>query len=144
MTPLLLIHTAATWMMVGLIWTVQVVHYPLFSRVGEDVFVAYHERHMKLILRLLFLPALAETVTAVLLLLYRPSGVSDIQVWTGLVLLVSIWCSTFVVQVPEHRNLTGGFKKDRFQILVRSNWFRTAVWTARGIVALWMIDTATG
>ncbi|MCK6525129.1 hypothetical protein L6R49_27300, partial [Myxococcota bacterium] len=33
-TLLLLIHAAATWFMVGLIWFVQIVHYPLFSAVG--------------------------------------------------------------------------------------------------------------
>ena len=33
---LLLLHAAATLFMTGLIWFVQVVHYPLFARVGED------------------------------------------------------------------------------------------------------------
>lgn len=31
---LLLVHAAATWAMVGLVWFVQVVHYPLFAQVG--------------------------------------------------------------------------------------------------------------
>ena len=34
MSALLAAHAAATWALVGLIWTVQVVHYPLFALVG--------------------------------------------------------------------------------------------------------------
>ena len=45
--PLLLaIHAAATWALVGLIWTVHVVHYPLFAAVKTG-FRAYHEAHMQ-------------------------------------------------------------------------------------------------
>lgn len=31
-------HLAATWMMVGVIWFVQVCHYPLFPWIPEDAF----------------------------------------------------------------------------------------------------------
>ena len=34
----LIIHAAATWFMVGLIWFVQIVHYPMFANVGRDSF----------------------------------------------------------------------------------------------------------
>ena len=44
-----LVHAAATWFLVGLIWIIQVVHYPLFARVGEDGFVAYEAAHTRLI-----------------------------------------------------------------------------------------------
>lgn len=45
-TPLVLLaHAAATLFMVGLIWFVQVVHYPLFAKVGPDVFVPYAASH---------------------------------------------------------------------------------------------------
>jgi hypothetical protein len=39
MTILLVIHLAVTWALLGLIWTIQVVHYPLFKDVGRDCFV---------------------------------------------------------------------------------------------------------
>ena len=45
MTSLLAVHAAATWALVGLIWTVQLVHYPLFAQVGADTFRSYHARH---------------------------------------------------------------------------------------------------
>lgn len=42
---LLAVHVAATWFMVGLIWFVQLVHYPLFARVGRGGFAAYEGAH---------------------------------------------------------------------------------------------------
>jgi hypothetical protein len=41
------VHLAATAAMVGLIWFVQVVHYPLFASVGADEFVAYENAHTR-------------------------------------------------------------------------------------------------
>ena len=39
-TLILLGHLAATLFMVGVIWFVQVVHYPLFAKVGATAFAA--------------------------------------------------------------------------------------------------------
>ena len=38
---LLVIHLAATLFMVGLIWTIHYVHYPLFANVGEPAYVGF-------------------------------------------------------------------------------------------------------
>ncbi len=42
---LLAVHLAATAAMTGLIWFVQVVHYPLFDLVGRAQFVGYEAAH---------------------------------------------------------------------------------------------------
>lgn len=65
---LLLLHVAITWALVGLIWTIQIVHYPLFEQVGEDSFVTYHARHMWLITWVAGPLMLAEVGIAALLL----------------------------------------------------------------------------
>ena len=39
---------ASTLYMTGLIWFVQVVHYPLLGAVGGSEFSAYEQRHMSL------------------------------------------------------------------------------------------------
>lgn len=45
METLLYLHAGATLFMTGLIWFVQVVHYPLFLRVGEGNFqIPLHRR----------------------------------------------------------------------------------------------------
>jgi hypothetical protein len=41
---LLLVHGFATLYMTGLIWFVQLVHYPLFAQVGRHAHLSYHPR----------------------------------------------------------------------------------------------------
>ena len=45
---MLLAHLAATLYMVGVIWFVQMVHYPLSTRVGTEGFAAYSESYSRL------------------------------------------------------------------------------------------------
>ena len=61
----------------------------------------------------------------------------------GLVLLALVHVSTVSLQVPAHRRLASGFDDAVAKRLVRSNWIRTAGWTARGGVAVAMLTVAT-
>ena len=90
----LLVHLAATFYMVGVIWFVQVVHYPLFAKVGATGFAAYSRTHSRLTGFVVGPPMLVEAATAVALVVYRPEGVSALLAWTGLVLLALVWAST--------------------------------------------------
>ena len=71
---LLVIHTAITWALVGLIWTVQGALYPLFQNVGDREFVAYHGRHMAMITWVVGPLMLLEVGSAVLLLCFSASA----------------------------------------------------------------------
>ncbi len=63
----LLANVAATFLMVGLIWFVQVVHYPQFALVGEEYFVRYEAAHVRATTYVVLLPMLVELVTAIML-----------------------------------------------------------------------------
>ncbi len=128
--------------MVGLIWFVQVVHYPLFSRVGEADFHQYEMDHQRLTSIVVVPLMLAELVSAVMLIWFRPEGVSAYSVWLGLALLATIWLATFVVQVPQHAALAQSYDPDTQKRLVSGNWFRTVAWSARGLLVLWMVGQA--
>jgi hypothetical protein len=52
----------------------------------------------------------------------------------ALILLAVIWLSTFLVQVPLHNALVGGFDPQVHASLVRSNWIRTLAWSVRGLL----------
>ena len=56
----------------------------------------------------------------------------------GLSFVAVIWLSTFVCQVPAHERLSKQFDPRIHRRLVRSNWLRTAVWSARGAVVCWL------
>ena len=136
---ILLAHAAATLSMTGLIWFVQIVHYPLFSRVGRENFKRYEVDHQRLTTYVVAPLMLTELITAILLLLYRPLEIGSISVWVGVVLLASIWAVTYVVQVPQHTSLASEFDQDVARKLVRGNWYRTMAWTVRGFLVLWMV-----
>jgi hypothetical protein len=139
---ILLANAAATLFMLGLIWFVQVVHYPLFAAVGRDGFVAYHAAHSRLTTVVVGPPMLLEAITAGLLVIARPSVAPAAAVWCGLALVGVIWLSTAVLQVPNHSVLAAGLAPDTTRALVAGNWVRTVAWTARGALVLWLLARA--
>lgn len=129
---LLALHNAVTWALVGLIWTIQVVHYPLFDAADRDGFIAFHERHARRITLLVGLLMPVEALFAVWLAFTRPSIVT----WTGVALVALIWLATALLAVPRHAELAEGWNEAAHRRLVRTNWIRTLAWTARGALAL--------
>jgi hypothetical protein len=122
--------------MIGIIWFVQVVHYPLMALVGRDGYPAYQAAHARRTTVVVMPPMLLEMGTAVWLAL-RPSPLFPASTaWTGLVLLAVIWASTFFLQVPQHGRLESGFDAAAHRRLVAGNWVRTVGWTLRGILVL--------
>lgn len=135
---LLLSHLTATLFMLGVIWFVQIVHYPLFATVGGADFHAYEQRHTALTTWVVAPPMLLEAFTALLIFWFRPIGVEAWQLWIGLTLLVIIWLSTALIQVPCHEMLSQGFDPVVHQRLVTTNWIRTIAWSSRGLLVVWM------
>jgi uncharacterized membrane protein len=125
--------------MVGLIWFVQIVHYPLFAQVGTHLFPEYESTHNRLTTWVVGPPMLVEAATALVLLLAKPDRIPPTQVWLGAVLVLVIWLSTALLQVPQHEILTRSFVADAHRWLVASNWIRTVAWTIRGVLVLIML-----
>jgi hypothetical protein len=140
-THLLLAHTAATLFMVGLIWFVQIVHYPLFASVDRSQFPAYEKRHTTLTTWVVVPPMMIEAITAGLLFIFSPAGITSWQLVIGLTLLFIIWLSTALIQIPCHTRLSEKFDDATHRKLVLSNWIRTAAWSFRGLLVLWMVNS---
>ena len=140
MKLILLIQFASTWTMVGVIWFVQVVHYPLFSRVGSSDYRGYMAWHMNLTGWVVIPPMLLEAITAVLLVFQAAPGDQRAAAWIGLALLGVVWGSTWLLQVPRHRQLAGaGFDDRTHAVLVATNWIRTIAWSLRGLLVCWWL-----
>ncbi|MDX2474924.1 MAG: hypothetical protein QNL91_14615 [Candidatus Krumholzibacteria bacterium] len=146
MTILVLVHAVATLLMVGIIWFVQVVHYPLMKLAGAADFPAYEAAHARRTSYIVGPPMIGEAITAGLLVWQPPSAEAAMLTRLGLALLVVIWTSTACLQVPCHRRLAAGFDADEHRRLVAGNWIRTAAWTLRGGIAVWLVTSlgATG
>lgn len=140
--PLLIAHLASTLFMVGLIWTIHVVHYPLFAYVGESTYIAFQSEHVDRIGKLLLLPWLIEglTLLAVLILAFLgdrrelrlPAFLNGAGMAIAL-LISGVWSA------PAHGKLAKGFDADIHNRLMNANFVRTLAWTLCGISAVWLV-----
>jgi hypothetical protein len=135
----LLVHAAATWAMVGFIWTIQLLQYPLMAAVPEPGFAGFERRHRIRVSVVLAIFGPAEMVTAAWLAAAPGDVPRSIAVVAGLLLLV-VWGATAAYFAPLHGRLLEGFDAAVHRRLVAANWFRTAVWSVRGVLALWMLS----
>ena len=136
---ILLSNVVSTLFLVGLIWMVQVVHYPLLDDIGKQNYVDYQKRHQNNITYIVGPMMLIELATAIMLLWYPIDGVDKSLIYAGIGLVALIWLSTALIQVPCHEKLVKGFDPAAYKWLVNSNWIRTIAWTARGGLVTWML-----
>lgn len=139
MTPVVLAHAAATLFLTGLIWTIQVVHYPLFAQVGADGFRGYQAAHSTRITTVLALPWAVQGVTTAWLLVAPPAELAPGLVWAAAVLAAVPVVVTVALSIPAHQHLGAGFDPAQHRRLVATNWLRTAAWTAHSAVAVAML-----
>lgn len=136
---LILVQLVTTLAMVGVIWFVQVVHYPLFGKVGIGGFREYEQSHQRRTTLVVAPLMVTEAITAVCLLWLRPAEIPLVVAGGGAGLVGLLWASTFFWQVPAHERLAKSFDTDTHRTLVRSNWLRTTGWSARGVLVCWML-----
>ena len=142
-TAILAAQALASAVMCGIIWFVQVVHYPLFAHVPSGAEADYPRENQRRTAWVVIPPMLLEGLTALALAIRPPSGVAAPAAWLGLGLVLVLWLSTAALQMPLHRRLDQeGHAADTIAALVRSNWIRTALWSARAGLAIWMLAVA--
>jgi hypothetical protein len=134
-------YVASTWAMFGIIWFAQIVHYPLFNKVGKDSFTDYQNSNLRRTVLVVIPLQMIELFTALLLVWKVPSGILPLQVWINLILIGITWTSTVTLQVPRHSTLARGFDQKTQNVLVSSNWIRTIAWSTRGGIVFWMLNT---
>jgi hypothetical protein len=134
------LHLLAATFLCGVIWFVQVVHYPLFSRTGAVEFAEYHRRHTTFTGWVVGPAMLAELGTALALVYLCPSILTFWPFTGALVLLGVIWLSTAFLQVPQHHALRRDYSRSMVKSLVAGNWVRTAAWSLRCVLlaSIWI------
>jgi hypothetical protein len=139
---LLVIHLAATLFMVGLIWTIHYVHYPLFAYVGESTYASFQAAHVERIGKLLFVPWLTEGITLIGVLALAFLGTHKVlrvpAVINGAAMAVVLVISGFW-SAPAHAKLADGFDTSIHDQLMTVNLIRALAWTVCGICAIWMV-----
>ena len=135
MSPLLpYANLSISWGLLILIWLVQLIIYPGFSRISPEEFKAYHRWYVIRISSVVLPLMLAELILSIWWVL--SNDYSAISVSAG-VLVMIVWLSTFVLQVPIHNRLKAGKEDREIRHLVATNWIRTAAWSLKaGVVSI--------
>ena len=136
-------QAVASAAMCGLIWFVQVVHYPLFARVAGDSSAGFADENQARTGPVVIPFMLVEGLTAAIIAWSPPPGVPRALAIAGLAAVIAIWLSTACVQMPLHARLSReGHSLTAVAALVRSNWMRTLLWSLRAVIAAWMLVAA--
>lgn len=140
----LVANLVATAVMVGIIWFVQRVHYPLLALVSTDRASAVALEHQRRTGQVVGLPMAVEGVSTLVLLVERPEAVSIMWPWAGAVLLAVALGCTIVLSVPRHAKMAATPDDEVGRSLVRTNWPRTVAWTLRGAICVVMLVQVLG
>ncbi|MDH3201132.1 MAG: hypothetical protein OEM15_09585 [Myxococcales bacterium] len=139
---LLIAQAVTTFALTGLIWLVQLVHYPGFASVDSDQFNSFHAMHSTRI-TLIVAPLMGvELLTSVAWCFDDPRRITA---FIGLALVAIIWGSTAFLQVPLHNQLSNGLSAGVIDRLVDTNWIRTVAWSGRSVlVVIWLLAALQG
>ena len=139
----LLFWTAIIFYVLGGIWFAQIVVYPLFGKVGEDEYVAYHRFYSSRIPLPVIVPGFASFLVPIALVFLHPESVPS---WMT---LANAGCGliglavTVGLEIPRHARLEKGGKQEKvIRELVFYNWPRTLSITASAFLTLLMLTTA--
>jgi hypothetical protein len=126
---MLVIHLVATSIMVGVIWVIQLVHYPSFHFIESKQYTIFQRFHMSRISYVVVPAMLTELSTLIFLIIFMDQ--IDTLVTVSGLLLIIIWLMTAVFFSGVHQKLTSGYDKTVVNSLVKLNWGRTLLWTLR-------------
>jgi L-cystine uptake protein TcyP (sodium:dicarboxylate symporter family) len=119
-----------TSILVGLIWTIQLVHYPSFNYIDSQTYKSFQSFHVNAITPLVAPLMIIEMLFYVLSLKFDfyLKKIHYIIIFT---LLTTIWLCTAFVSVPLHNALQAGKDSILISKLVGTNWIRTFAWTLK-------------
>ena len=125
----LLGHLIFTSIMTGVIWVIQIVHYPSFHFIEKELYTAFQKFHMNKISIIVMPIMLAELITGIMLFLDKTSKSPFLTI--SIIILVLIWLITGVFFTKAHNELIAGYQELVVNQLVAMNWIRTLLWTLR-------------
>jgi hypothetical protein len=127
----------------GEIWFVQIVVYPLFGKVGENEYVAYHRFYSSRIPLPVIVPGFASFLLPIALVFLGPGSVPT---W---IYLANVVCGlvgllvTVALEIPRHARLEKDGKQEVvIRDLILFNWPRTLSITGSAFLTVLMILSA--
>lgn len=133
---LLLIQAGASCFMAGLIWTMQILNYPLLALIDPADVPRYEQAHNRRFVWLVGPGIAVSLASTAVMLAWRPRGIPLSVPLAALALLIVVIAATARHGAPSHAQLAQQFDPAVHALLVRTNWIRTAAWSALAILDL--------
>lgn len=131
----LLAHCFCVFYMTGVIWIIQIVHYPLMKFVSEPGWMKFHKAHTSLITWVVAPPMIAQAITSIFTGQYQAPLVF---------LSLAVFLVTLIFSIPIHNQLAKEFKNENLKKLILMNWIRTLIWTGHSLFLISiLIDVQT-
>ena len=125
--------------MFGVIWVMQVVHYPLMRFVSGEQFARFETAHRTRISWVVGPLMLLEGVCVLAFLFAPPVGLAWWLPWVGAGVEGIAIGTTAFISAPLHERLNAHFNQATLDRLIGTNWIRTIAWTGRAAVAIAML-----
>ena len=122
------IHFASTAVMVGVIWVIQLLHYPAFHYIEKNNYSQFQKFHMNRISYIVIPAMVIEMLSGIMLVIINDDFIISFS------LLVCIWIITFVFFTNIHQRLLSKYENTAVEKLVNLNWIRTTFWTVRLLI----------
>ena len=136
----LLLWVGLVFWVLGQIWFVQIVIYPLFALVGEADYLHNQRFHSKHILFPIILPGFAGFVLPLALAFLAPPSLPVWLIGANIAVGLVSFLDTVLLEIPRHVRLTRAGKSPQvIGELIRYNWPRTISITIQAILAIWML-----
>jgi hypothetical protein len=130
------VNLGATLALTGVSWFVQVVHYPLFARVGAPGWAGYAAAQRRRLEWAIGVPMVLELLTAAWLVVSPPAWLPR-GMAAGLAALVAlVWVLTLRLERPLRERLSRRFDGRAHQALVLTHWVRVLAWWTRSTFLL--------
>jgi hypothetical protein len=125
----------------GVLWAMQLMHYPLYALIGEAEFVRYIAANNRSAIAAAIVPSVLSIIFAAGLCWRRPAGVPFAAAVLALVLALGVLASSLIWQAGIHTALArDGKSLASIARLVATNWVRTVTDTLQLGTALWMLS----
>tara|TARA_B100002051_G_C16594930_1_gene564844 strand:- start:236 stop:640 length:405 start_codon:yes stop_codon:yes gene_type:complete len=128
------VHLIFTAIMVGVIWLVQVVHYPSFNFIDKKFYSDFQNFHIKRISFIVIPVMLLELVSGLILIFLDNRHSTPSLISFGILIL--IWIITGLFFAKAHQDLTVGYDREIVKKIIKLNWIRTLLWSIRLILLL--------
>lgn len=137
LNQVLIANIFCSFALFGLIWCIQLVHYPFFLRSDKENFIehiGFHKHRISIIV----IPLMTIELVTSGLLAFLSAEFSALNNF-GFLIVILIWLVTFFLQVPLHGKLAEGYNEETVRKLINSNWIRTILWTVKSFSSLFIL-----